>query len=257
MTPLNDSLPDLMDRATENLEPNATDLVERGIRRGQVLSRRRTALAGAGGAVAVLATVGIVVAGTQALGGRPSEQPPLAATPAATPSATSSGTTPRTSATTQDTVTKKGILFTLQSLLPPGTRVSKPTSFGDDFIGASVLADDGKGASYVEVLIKTGKTPIVCPPEHPEFCTTRADGTLVIAYTSARRGHPSEPQINYVTIGHPDGRTISLGSANATAYKKAVPTRAKPMLSMAQLIAMADSPRWTYPPAGWGRDLNR
>lgn len=252
MTRLNDSLPDLMHRATENLEPNATDLVERGIRRGQVLRRRRTALAGASGAVAVLATVGIVVAGTQAVGGRPSEQPPLAAAP----SATSSGTTPRTNATTPKTVTKKEILTTLESLLPPGARVSKPTTFGDDFMGASVLADDGKGASYVEVLIKTEKTPIICPPEHPEFCTTRADGTLVIASAAVRR-HPSEPQSNYVTIGRPDGRTISLGSANATAYKKVEPTRAKPLLSMAQLIAMADSPTWTYPPAGWGKDLNR
>ncbi|TCC54916.1 hypothetical protein E0H73_37585 [Kribbella pittospori] len=255
MTPLNDNLPDLMNRATENLEPNATDLVERGIRRGQVLRRRRTALAGAGGAFAVLATVGIVVAGTQALGGRPSGQPPFAAAPTPAPTATSSGTTP--SAGQQDVATKKGILVTLQSLLPPGTRVSKPTSFGDDFIGASVRADDGKGASYVEVLIKTEKTPISCPPEHPENCTTRPDGTLVIASTYAGTGLPSEPRSNYVTIAHPDGRTISLGSANATAYKKAVPTRAKPLLSTAQLIAMADSPKWTYPPVGWGRDLNR
>jgi len=170
MTNLNDSLPDLMRRATEHLEPTAPDLVERGIRRGQVLSRRRTALAGVAGAVAVLATVGIVVAGTQAVGGGPSGHAPFAGTPTATPSAsataTSSSATAATGAKAKPSVrpatTPQRTLETLRSLLPAGTRVTKPTTFGDDFIGASYLADDGDGASYVEVLIETEKTPIAC-----------------------------------------------------------------------------------------------
>jgi hypothetical protein len=48
-----------------------------------------------------------------------------------------------------------------------------------------------------------------------------------------------------------------VGSANATAYKRAAPTRPQPLLSLAQLTATADSAAWSYPPVGYGKDLNR
>ena len=78
MTDLHDSLPDLMRRATVDLQPATPDLVARGIRRGKVLRRRRTALAGLSGAAAELATVGVILSGNQALRVQP-------ATPAVSP----------------------------------------------------------------------------------------------------------------------------------------------------------------------------
>lgn len=78
MNNLNDTLPELMRRATENLEPESTDLVERGMRRGTILRRRRTALLSFTGAGAVLATAGIVIGGTQLFGG--SAEAPAAGT---------------------------------------------------------------------------------------------------------------------------------------------------------------------------------
>ena len=80
MNNLNDSLPDLMRRATEDLEPESTDLVERGMRRGVTLRRRRTALLSVSGATAVLATAGVVIGGTQLFGGA-QHQAPVAGTP--------------------------------------------------------------------------------------------------------------------------------------------------------------------------------
>src|SRR5882757_5649191 len=110
MTNLNDSLPDLMRRATETLEPETTDLVERGMRRGTVLRRRRTALLSLSGATAVLATAAVVVGGTQLFGSADHKQAPVAGTP----TTTSSTTTPKKPATSADT------LATLRKLVPAG-----------------------------------------------------------------------------------------------------------------------------------------
>src|SRR3954453_24039158 len=81
MNNLNDTLPDLMRRATENLEPESADLVERGMRRGVILRRRRTALLSVSGAGAVLATAGIVFGSSQLLGSHAGTEAPVAGGP--------------------------------------------------------------------------------------------------------------------------------------------------------------------------------
>jgi len=137
MTDLHDSLPDLMRRATVDLQPATPDLVARGIRRGKVLRRRRTALAGLSGAAAELATVGVILSGNQALRVQP-------ATPAVSPPPTHKPVKPSSSGP----VTPAATLATLTSLLPNGLAPTSSTTSGGYGLGtnqASVLLDDGAG----------------------------------------------------------------------------------------------------------------
>lgn len=64
---MNTQLTDLMNRATENLEPVTADLLERSVTQGLRQRRRRTALLTASGAGAVLATAGLIGGGIQLL----------------------------------------------------------------------------------------------------------------------------------------------------------------------------------------------
>jgi len=246
MHDLNEPLPDLMHRATEYLEPESPDLVERGIRRGQVLRRRRTTLLGFTASAAVLATAGLVVSGNQALGG----SGPIDGQVAGTVTTTTQTTAPPRVA---GQATPKTTLEILRGLLPIGVQVSQPKTWGDNFLAASYLADDGKGASYVEVQMITEKSQVKCGAEHPENCTVLPDGTLVIT----SQGRADEPLFNAVTIAYRDGRTISVASANAAYLKQAAPTRPQPLLSLKELTKLAASTAWKFPPLGYGKDLNR
>jgi hypothetical protein len=244
-----DDLTDLMRRATEYVEPESTDLVERGIRRGVILRRRRRALVGSASASAVLAAAGMIFAGSQLIGGESAAAPPVAGVPiVVTPSATPTAAGPN------DT------LQTLKSLLPAGLKVSQPRTWGDNFIAASYVVDDGKGGSLIEVQVMTRQTQISCANEaHPENCTERPDGTIVLAeHTPTRSAHGTPvAAATSVQLRYPDGRIIVVGNANSTAWKKAPITRAKPLLTVAQLTAIADSKAWAFPPVGYGKDLGR
>lgn len=242
-------LTDLLRRATDDLEPTSTDLVERGMRRGAVLRRRRTALRGFAATGAVLATAGIIVGGNQLIGsssGTPVAGPPAAVTSTAA-SAVAKSTRP---------VTPNDTLQTLRSLVPAGLTASQPRTWGDNFIGASYLVDDGKGASLLEVQVMTRKSQISCANEaHPENCTVRPDGTIVLV--EHQPGRSQMAAINSVQVRYPDGRIIVLASGNSTAWKKAPVTRPQPLLTVAQLTALAENQAWRFPPVGYGKDLGR
>jgi len=250
-----DDLTDLMRRATEYVEPESTDLVDRGIRRGVVLRRRRSALVGSASASAVLAAAGMIFAGSQMIGGGSSAAPPVAGVPmVATPSATSAAARPPRQVTPDDT------LQTLKSLVPAGMKVSQPRTWGDNFIAASYVVDDGRGGSLLEVQVMTRQSQISCANEaHPENCTTRPDGTIVLTEHTPGRSVLGTPvaAVSAVQLRYPDGRIIVVGNANSTAWKKAPITRAKPLLTVAQLTALADSKAWGFPPVGYGKDLGR
>lgn len=246
-------LTDLMRRATEDLEPKSSDLVECGMRRGAVLRRRRTALRGFASAGAVLATAGVIVGGNQLIGSNSSTDTPAAGLPTVVTSTASSAVV-KPPATPNDT------LQTLRSLLPAGLEVSQPRTWGDNFIGASYVVDDGKGASLLEVQVMTRKSQISCANEaHPKNCTTRPDGTIVLAEQQPGRSVKGlqVAAASTVQLRYPDGRIIVLGSANSTAWKKAPITRAQPLLTVAQLTALADSKAWGFPPVDYGKDLGR
>jgi hypothetical protein len=245
MNNLNDSLPDLMRRATENLEPESTDLVERGMRRGTTLRRRRTALLSLSGATAVLATAGVVVGGTQLFGSPDHKQAPVASAPA------KAATTP---AKTVPPATGKDTLATLRKLLPANLQVSKPTSMDGGLGGqnsASVVVNDGKGASWL--MVTTGYAygnPTDCSNSLPHTCTIQADGSALVAQFRdeiIRNGKMKEPSSNAVMLTRPDGTQVALSSFSG-AGEGSPATRKQPLFSLAELAKLAASKSWGYPP---------
>ncbi|MEV0286921.1 hypothetical protein AB0H36_22635 [Kribbella sp. NPDC050820] len=242
MNNLNDTLPALMQRATENLEPVSNDLLERSLHEGLRLRRRRTALLSVAGASAVLATAGLVVSATQLVGG-PSDVAVSGITtaPSATPIAPKA--TP---------VTSQEGLATLRALVQaPGRTLSAPQAWGDKgAIGASYVVDDGQGASRVEVLLTGGGEENRCAAAG-SGCTTLPDGSKVFSlmevpsYAGSR--NVDGVVSNYVARYLPDGRFMSLTSYNGPAEKGTPHTRTKPLLTVAQLTELVQSPQWKLP----------
>jgi hypothetical protein len=245
MNNLNDSLPDLMRRATENLEPASTDLVERGMQRGAVLRRRRTALLSFSAAGAILATAGIVVGGTQVFGSPENKQAPVASAP------TKAATTPATKAIPP--ANGKDTLATLRKLIPAGLQVSKPTSMDGGPGGqnsASVVVNDGKGASWLMVTTGYSYDPRDCSNSLPHTCTMQADGSALVALFRdeiVRNGKIKEASSNAVTLTHPDGTQVNLTSMSA-AGEGSPATRKQPLFSLPELAKLAASKNWGYPP---------
>jgi hypothetical protein len=244
MNNLNDTLPGLMHRATENLEPATTDLLERSVQQGLRLRRRRTTLLTASGAGAVLATAGLVVGATQVLG-RPSDAAVAGTTPTPTPSASVQKPSAKPA-------TAKETLATLRTLIQaPGLKLSKPETWGDkSAFGAAYVVDDGRGASRVDVLLSGGGEEDRCAVPSTA-CTTLPDGSTLFSL-AGEPVYPGDRNVdgvlsNYVLRRLPDGRIISLTSYNAPAEKGAPHTRAKPLYSVAQLTALAQSKSWTLP----------
>jgi hypothetical protein len=251
MNNLNDSLPDLMRRATDDLEPESNDLVERGIQRGVTLRRRRTAMLSLSGAGAVLATAGIIVGGTQLFAG---------STPEPTVAGPSAVTTPSAKVTASPAQT----LATLRALTASNGKQSAPGSRNDNgMFSAEVVLDDGKGASLVTVQIVTTKPNTDCAGLHGT-CQVRSDGSVIHSYAdesifpyenSAAR-NPNGIKNSVVEVFYPDGRLISLYSYNAP--KQSVRhTRTNPLLTVQQLTAIANSDQWVYPPALTGAETKR
>ena len=246
---MNTQLTDLMQRATENLEPVSPDLLERSVQHGLRLRRRRTTVLGLSGAGAVLATAGLVAGGIQWFG-NPSDAA-VAGTPA--PSATPAPT----SGAKPAQVDPKQTLKTLRLLIDaPGRTVTKPESWGStkgSFTAARYLVDDGKGASRVEVLLSGGGEENPCAASSTG-CTKYPDGSSLFAlaeqpeYSDARNSRDGVIS-NYVTLFLRDGRSISLTSYNAPAEKGIEHTRQKPLFSVAELTALAKDKAWKFPAA--------
>ena len=212
MTDLHDSLPDLMRRATVDLQPATPDLVARGIRRGKVLRRRRTALVGLSGAATELATVGVILSGNQALRVQP-------ATPAVSPPPTHKPVKPSSSGP----VTPAATLATLTSLLPNGLAPTSSTTSGGYGLGtnqASVLLDDGAGASLLTLSITTADAITDCNPFPPGTCTIQADRSVHVVYDD-QPVHPDGPnpggvRETVVELFRPDGtQMLDQGGAGA------------------------------------------
>lgn len=245
MKELNDTLPELMRRATENLEPESSDLVERGMRRGATLRRRRTALLTASGATAVLATAGVVIGGSQLFA--KDAPPPVASTTA------SQATTKATAAPTAKPVTSKESLTTLLKLLPPRFKIVKTDDRGDDWGNrVTVFADDGKGLAMLSLSVWAPGVEGSCSTPQKGTCVPRPDGSRITARenepTYEKGNNPGGVLHNSVSVLRPGKETISLMSFNAMAEKESTATRAKPALSVAELTAIADSKLWRFPP---------
>lgn len=253
---MNTQLTDLMHRATENLEPVTPDLLERSVAQGLRLRRRRTAIATASGAGAVLATAGLIAGGIHLAGSTNaavagSPVPIVKPSPKATPTAKSAGVNP------------KQTLATLKALVAaPGRTFSSPETWGGgDFAGAAYVVNDGHGAARVDVMLSGGGEGTPCVPKRGEpslasariRCTTLPDGSVLYVskespeYTDGRQAENGVVS-NYVVLFRRDGRNINLTSYNAPAEKGKQHTRPTPILSVEELSALATSKAWKLPP---------
>jgi hypothetical protein len=246
MNNLNDTLPGLMHRATENLEPVSTDLLERSVQQGLRLRRRRTTLLTASGAGAVLATAGLVVGATQVLG-RPSD---TAVAGTSTPSATPSAVTKPAAVTPQET------LATLRSLIQrAGLTLTKPETRGggtEGFNAVAYIANDGQGASRIEAIVEgSAQAPSCDAYAVPDSCTVRPDGSVLVTLTESPE-YPAGRNVDGVVSNHadlyyPDGRHLGVTSYNALADKGSPHSRAKPLFTTKQLTTIVESKNWKYP----------
>ncbi|MFF0344820.1 hypothetical protein [Kribbella sp. NPDC004875] len=254
---MNTQLTDLMQKATENLEPVTPDLLERSVTQGLRLRRRRTALLTASGAGAVLATAGLIAGGIHVLGSpadaavagspvpltKPSTKPSVKPTPATKPVG----------------VTPKQTLATLRSLLEaPGRTLSAPETWGGgDYAGAAYVVDDGHGAARVDVMISGGGEQNPCVPARTG-CKTLPDGSVLFTskespeYSDSRQKQYSVVS-NLVVLYRHDGRNINLTSYNGPAEKGKQHTRPTPILSVADLTTLAKSTAWKLPSAKAGK----
>lgn len=252
---MNTQLTDLMQRATENLEPVSPDLLERSVQHGLRLRRRRTTVLGLGGAGAVLATAGLIAGGIQWFGNPSDAAVAGMTTPSATP----------TAKPTQAQVDPRQTLKTLRLLLDaPGRTMTKPETWGGEkegFTAAAYVVDDGKGAARVDVLLSGGGEQNPCETSSAG-CTKFPDGSSLFAVTeqptySDKRQDKYGVVSNYVALYLRDGRLISLTSYNGPAEKGSPHTRQKPLLSVADLTKLAESKAWKIPPAAPAKPSNK
>lgn len=266
---MNTQLKDLMHRATENLEPVTADLLERSVAQGVRQRRRRTTLLAATGTGAVLATAGLIAGGIHLIGSpadtaaaglpvtKPSVKPSVkpSTSPGGKSSAKSTKPTPSGNVAAQ-----KQTLSTLRTLLKaPGRELSAPQTWGDsgNFAGAGIVVDDGKGGGYVSVALSSGDVYNPCSGGQVG-CTTLPDGSVIRSlknqpeYSDSRQAKEGVLS-NSVELYHPNGRTISIISFNGPAEKGVRHTLAKPVLTVAQLTALAKSTTWKFPVAKIGK----
>ncbi|TDW24126.1 hypothetical protein [Kribbella kalugense] len=250
---MNTQLTNLMQQATENLEPVTPDLLERSVAQGLRQRRRRTTLLTATGAGAVLATAGLIAGGIHLLGSPADAAAAGTPVPLTKPSASikPSAKTPPANA---GQVTPKQTLATLRTLLEAShLSLSKSETWGGgDFVGAAYVANDGKGAARVDVMISGGGEGNPCVPVR-QGCTTLSDGSVLFTsknnpeYSDGRQAQYGVVS-NYVVLFRRDGRNINLTSYNAPAEKGQQHTRPKPILSVDELTTLAKSKAWKLPP---------
>lgn len=240
------NLSDLMRRATSDMEPESVDLFERGVRRGRTLRRRRTAFRAGAGIGAVVATAVVIGGGTYVLGGNSdNEPPPVAGTPTASRSVTKPVARPAPA---------EQALQTLKALLPDHLRVSRPQMHQDKSTGTidvSVLVDDGRGPSELSVGLGSGLGPVPASlscADRPTRCQVRPDGSAVTTGGSRPdKRDPSGLLVRSVIIQHANDTSISVVNTNTTSTTTR-PTRPQPVFTHAQLLRIADSKLWKFPP---------
>jgi hypothetical protein len=130
---------------------------------------------------------------------------------------------------------------TLVSLLPQGIGVSGKS--GQDGY-ASLVADDGNGAAMVEVNVQTGMGDVAGEIVARGDSVTELPGGGKIV-VSERAGEKRVPGVRVRTVDvlHEDGRRVVVSAYNAGTHHSAA-TRARPVLTVAQLKSVATSPAW-------------
>ncbi|MEU3511252.1 hypothetical protein ABZ733_25850 [Streptomyces longwoodensis] len=126
----------------------------------------------------------------------------------------------------------------LAALMPDGVKVTARGSQDTEF--AYVVADDGKGASYVQVNVQPDMSDVAAQL-FGSGAETLPDGTRVAEHQGP--GDHGDLVMWTVDTLRPDGRRIVVSAFNAASQTTAA-TRATPALTLGQLRTIALSPRW-------------
>ncbi|MFF4798695.1 hypothetical protein ACFY1U_09795 [Streptomyces sp. NPDC001351] len=216
--------------------PSTSSLVRAGVRNGRRRRRRRATAVGVSGA-AVLALVGLgatVVPGLSSDGRTGDHTLTGPAAPATTGSARASAT-PKPTFT--GTLPPDRALATLTALLPSGLTHSSPPGGRQS---GQLWVDDGHGTSLLEVHVSRQASTTALRSHVFAGTTPLADGTL-IEFRQAPPG--TDPGHQTVNVLHPDGLHVTLMQWQA-ASQNAPSTRSTPILTLAQLRAIATSSQW-------------
>ncbi|MHB9860461.1 hypothetical protein [Streptomyces sp. YIM S03343] len=216
--------------------PNARSLVQAGVRNGRRRRRRRAAAVGVSGA-AVLALVGLgttVVPGLLS-DGRPTDPTHTGPAASATTGSATASVTPRPTFT--GALPGDRALATLTGLLPPGLTHSSPPG---GLRSGQLWVDDGHGKSLLDVHVSRQTSTTAIRDHVFAGATASADGTLI----QSRQAPPgTDPGHQTVNVLHPDGLYITIMEWQAPS-QDGPSTRTTPILTLAQLRAIATSSQW-------------
>ncbi|MFI2299875.1 hypothetical protein ACH5AL_13690 [Actinacidiphila glaucinigra] len=214
--------------------PNAATLLQSCVRNGRRRRRRRVAAVTLSGA-AVLALVGTGAAGVPGLlsDGRTADR--TLPGPAASTTTGSASTTAKPTFT--GTLPADRALATLTELLPTGLTHSSPPGGRQS---GQLWVDDGHGKSLLEVHVSRQTSTASIRGHVFAGTSPSADGTLI----ASRQAPPgTEPGHAAVDVLHPDGLYVTIMLWQAPG-QNAPSTRTTPILTPAQLRAIATSLRW-------------
>ncbi|MEU9803827.1 hypothetical protein [Streptomyces sp. NPDC051000] len=134
-----------------------------------------------------------------------------------------------------------GTVRVLESLVPK-SGITIVRRSGQPGYGALVL-DDGKGASLVQVNVQEGMGEALKERMEGAGVVVLPDGTRVLAeQKSGEKGGSGVVWWSVDTL-RPDGRRVVVSAFNTGDQSKAA-TRAKPILTMEQIKAIALDPKW-------------
>ncbi|MGA5497551.1 hypothetical protein ACPCSP_24620 [Streptomyces cinereoruber] len=148
---------------------------------------------------------------------------------------------PGTPPSAPDEPSGEAVRATLLSLLPKGLK-AEGKGGRDDYGYVSLLVDDGKGRSFVEINVQTGMDDVA---DHLRAigATTLPDGRLVgVTQEAAEKGGDGVVARTVDTLT-PEGFRVVITTLNSDGYR-APATRAEPALTVEQLKAIALSPKW-------------
>ncbi|MCX4423830.1 hypothetical protein [Streptomyces mirabilis] len=216
--------------------PNTPSLLQAGVRNGRRRRRRRATAVGVSGA-AVLALVGLGAAVVPGLlsDGRAADRTIAGPAASATTGSATASATPKPTFT--GTLPADRALAILTALLPTGLTHSSPPGGRQS---GQLWVDDGHGKSLLEVHVSRQTSTTAIRSHVFAGTTPLADGTLIESRQAPRGTDPGHETVNVL---HPDGLYVTLMEWQAPSQNGPA-TRTTPILTPAQLRAIATSSQW-------------
>ncbi|MCP3420708.1 hypothetical protein [Nocardioides pinisoli] len=250
---------ELLRRASDGLTPDVDRLVSGGITRGR--SRQRRARIGtAVASLAVIGVIGTLAAVVPHLGDPDSTSGDVATEPTASvsPSPTPDPDRPPSADELRPLVTVAKMEQALSSATgASAVRHLEVDASGEDHQRTFVAIVDGAQVSFTirwynsPLVVQDGGEPlapsVVCEPAPEIDCTTMPDGSRLLREESRPAGGAGVPA-NFLerslTLGTYDGWQISVIARNSTDEKQGEVVASEPVLTMAEMQALATSDAW-------------